>query len=101
MHIDLFVALKSVSVDDKAAKDVVEAIESYIAMQISQATQLALDRMDSMQAVLLSKIDALITVKGQLEAERERRNQLVRWVVSTSIATAAATLGVLKAFGVI
>jgi hypothetical protein len=101
MHIDLFVALKSVNVDDKAAKDVVEAFESYLAMQVSQATQPILDRMDSMQAVLLSKIDAIATVKGQLEAERERRNQVVRWVVGTGIAAVAATLGVLKAFGVI
>lgn len=101
MHIDLFLALKSVSVEDKAAKAVVEALESYIAMQISQATQPVLDRMDSMQAVLLSKIDAIATVKGQLEAERERRNQRMRWVVGTSVAAVAATLGVLRAFGLI
>jgi hypothetical protein len=100
MHIELFTALKSLNVTDEKAQEVVEAVQDYIAMQISQATQPILNRMDSMQGVLSSKIDAIATVKAQTEAERERRNQLARWVVGTSIAAVAATLGVLKAFGV-
>ena len=101
MHIELFTALKSLNIDDDKAKEVVESLESYIAMQISQATQPILNRMDSMQGVLSTKIDAIATVKAQTDADRERRNQLVRWVVGTSIAAIAATLGVLKAFGTI
>lgn len=100
MHIELFTALKSLNVTDEKAQEVVEAVQDYIAMQISQATQPILNRMDSMQGVLSSKIDAIATVKAQTEAERERRNQLARWVIGTSIAAVAATLGVLKAFGV-
>lgn len=100
MHIELFTALKSLNVTDEKAQEVVEAVQDYIAMQISQATQPILNRMDSMQGVLSSKIDAIATVKAQTEAERERRNQLARWVVGTTIAAVAATLGVLKAFGV-
>ncbi len=100
MHIELFTALKSINVTDEKAQEVVEAVQDYIAMQISQATQPILNRMDSMQGVLSSKIDAIATVKAQTEAERERRNQLARWVVGTTIAAVAATLGVLKAFGV-
>ncbi len=100
MHIALFTALKSLNVTDEKAQEVVDAVQDYIAMQISQATQPILNRMDSMQGVLSSKIDAIATVKAQTEAERERRNQLARWVVGTTIAAVAATLGVLKAFGV-
>lgn len=100
MHIELFTALKSLNVTDEKAKEVVEAVQDYIAMQISQATQPILNRMDSMQGVLSSKIDAIATVKAQTEADRERRNQLARWVIGTGIAAVAATLGVLKAFGV-
>lgn len=100
MHIDLFTALKSINVTDEKAQEVVEAVQDYIAMQISQATQPILNRMDSMQGVLSSKIDAIATVKAQTEADRERRNQLARWVVGTTIAAVAATIGVLKAFGV-
>ena len=101
MHIELFTALKSLNIEDEKAKEVVESLQTYIAMQISQATQPILSRMDSMQGVLASKIDAIASVRAQTDAERERRNQLVRWVVGTGIAAVAATLGVLKAFGVL
>lgn len=100
MHIELFTALKSLGVEDDKAQKVVKAVEDHIAMQISQATQPILARMDSMQSTLSAKIDAYATVKTQTEADRERRNQLIRWVVGTGIAATAATLGVLKAFGV-
>ena len=65
MHIELFTALKSLNVTDEKAQEVVEAVQDYIAMQISQATQPILNRMDSMQGVLSSKIDAIATVKAQ------------------------------------
>lgn len=101
MHIPLYTALKSIGIEDEKATEVVSAVEGFINMQISQATQPILNRIDSMQGVLSSKIDAIATVKAQTEAERERRNQLVRWVIGTGIATVGATLAVLKAFGVI
>ncbi|UXH77293.1 hypothetical protein [Roseateles amylovorans] len=68
-------------------------------MQISQAVQPVIQRMDSLEAVISAKIDALVTVKSQAELERERRHQRMRWVIGTSIGAVGATLGVLKLLG--
>jgi tellurite resistance protein len=38
MHIELFTALKSVSVSDDKATEVVEAFEEYVAVKIKEAT---------------------------------------------------------------
>lgn len=110
MKIELFTALTGVNISEEKAEQVVAALTAFIDMQISQATQPLLQRLDALQGnlssqmksdvqVLTSQIQAIATVKTETEAERKRRSELFRWVIGTGITVCTATLGILKALG--
>lgn len=101
MHLALYKALTSINITDDAATAVVLAMEAHIDSRVTQATRPVLDKLDAVQGVLMAKIDAFGQVKTETEQARERRSLLTRWVVGTTIAAVAATLGILKAFGLL
>lgn len=101
MHLALYKALRSINISDEAATAVVNEMDAHIDSRVTQATRPVLDKLDAVQGVLTAKIDAFGQVKAETEQARERRSLLTRWVVGTTIAAVAATLGILKALGLL
>ena len=99
--LDLYKALKKVGIEDEDATNLVASIDDHITMRVEQATQPVLNKLDNVQGVLLAQIAAIGQVKTQTDAERDRRAQLVRWVIGTAIAVVPITLAVLKAFNLL
>jgi uncharacterized protein YPO0396 len=108
MKLELYKALRSINIEEAQVNAVIQAMDTHIDNRISQATQPLLSKLDSVQngltsvqTVLSSKIDAIVQVKTETEKERDRRSQLVRWVIGTALAAVGTTLAVLKAMGYI
>lgn len=99
MQIEFFTALTSVGIEGDLAKTVIASLERTLLMPINQAVQPVIQRMDSLEAVISAKLDALVTVRSREDLERERRLQLIRWTVGTGVGAIGSTLGVLKLFG--
>jgi len=101
MDIELYTSLVKLNASDEDARKVVQALKQYIAMEIAQATQPLIAKMDSVQGTLSAQIQAIAQVKTQTDAERDRRSQLVRWVIGTVLGSVATTVTVLKIVGLL
>jgi len=106
MEIDLYAILVKAGASEEDARKVVDGLKQYITMEIARSNQLVVEKLDSIRNDLGTKIDAMRTINEDREkvdakakAERERRSQLARWVVTTAIAVAGLTFGALKALG--
>lgn len=101
MHLALYKALVAANIPQEQATQLVEAMDAHIAQRISDAITPVTSKMDANQSVLLAEIGKVVAVKKDVEAEKERRSQLVRWVVVTAISAIVATVTVLKGFGLL
>jgi hypothetical protein len=101
MQLTLYKALVGINIPPEQATSIVEAMNAHIDSRVSAATQPLFNKLYSMQNTLLSKIESVATIKKEQEAAKERRSQLVRWVIGTILATAGFGLAVLKATGVL
>jgi len=101
MHLALFKALVAANIPQEQATQLVEAMDAHIAQRISEAITPVTSKMDANQSVLLAEIGKIASVKKELDAEKERRAQLVRWVIVTAISAIVGTVPVLKGFGLL
>jgi hypothetical protein len=101
MHLALYKALIGVNIPEEQATQLVEAMDAHIAQRISDAIVPLTSKIDHNQGVLLAEIGKVASVKKELDADKERRAQLVRWVIVTAISAAGLTLGILKGFGLL
>ncbi|MBR0560532.1 hypothetical protein [Neokomagataea anthophila] len=77
MQIPLFTALQSVNVSDEKATEVVNSLESHLAMKITEAN-----------APLLAKLDAM-------EISNKANFDILKWLFSALIAIFGLSVGVL------
>ena len=89
MQVDLFTALQSVNIPDDRARAVVVALEEHIAMQISQATQPVLSKLETIEARMESRND---TLNAKIDA--------MRWFIgAVGVVVGLAVTVLLKVFG--
>jgi hypothetical protein len=101
MHLPLYKALLSIKLDEQTATDLVKAMDAHIDHRVNAAMQPILARLESMQTVLVGKIDAALIEKANSEKAKDNRVRLGQWVIGSAIATTGVLLAGLKAFGVI
>ena len=59
MNIDLYSALQSINIADDKARAVVDATQEHIAMQISQAVQPLLSKLETIESKFDAKFESL------------------------------------------
>lgn len=89
MQLDLYAALQSVKIEDDKARAVVDALQEHIAMQISQATQPVLNKLEAIEARMEARND---TLSGKIDA--------MRWFIGAVGVVVGLVVGVaVKVFG--
>jgi hypothetical protein len=89
MHLDLFTALQSVKIEDAKARAVVDALQEHIDMQISQATQPVIAKLEAIETRMESRIEV---VSGKIDS--------MRWFIGAVGVVVGLVVGVaLKVFG--
>lgn len=115
MHLSLYKALVGINIPPEQATEVVEAMEAHINERVTSANQAVLATLTAMRAEGSAQFMSLqarqeadtLTLKSQLDElgkGRDRNIATVRWMVGLLFgvpAMLAASLGVLKIFGVL
>ena len=97
MELAIYRALKSINIEEDAVEAVITAMEKHIEERVNQGLAPALAKIDAVQAQLIAKMDA------GLSMGREER---MRWTIGTGLVLvglfftgAFGMLGLLRALG--
>lgn len=109
MKIELYTALVDVRIPPEKAKQLVEAVEGHVDMQISHNVIALGQRMDAMTArfearfealearfdAMNTKFEAVLMVLADLKSDRDIRTVRFRWVIATMLTTATVVTSLL------
>ena len=108
MDLQLYKALKSISIPEDFVDAAITAMDAHIDQQINLATAPVLARLDALSSEIKSglavnngKLDAIVLIKSDADRVKELRAQRNRWIAGYVVTLVAYLSGWLHTVGVV